>query len=291
MKNAAHLVAIAIAIALSGCAAGGGGNFANPITNLRNMSMSTVASFAQNVKSFLISGTPEQAVDAAKQVVANSLKDPNGAQFRNVRLARYLDGNVVCGEVNGKNSYGGYVGFSPFVASTSSSVLYDNDSKYSDLQSASNAGLNAACTGPSRVSLGQPLPTTSLGKTLAANEPGKFEWPAGGNVIAGYDESKNRGLNIDGNAGDPVYAAADGRVVYSGYGLRGYGKLIILKHDDTYLTAYAHNQNLLVAENQSVSKGQRIAEMGSTEADQVKLHFEIRRNGKSVDPIPFLPLR
>ena len=89
MRNVAHLVAIAIAIALSGCAAGGGGgNFANPISNLRNMSMSTVASFAQNVRSFLISGTPEQAVDAAKQVVANSLKDPNGAQFRNVRLAR-----------------------------------------------------------------------------------------------------------------------------------------------------------------------------------------------------------
>lgn len=115
-----------------------------------------------------------------------------------------------------------------------------------------------------------------------------FQWPVRGNLIAGFDESKNKGLDIAGKAGDPVSAAADGRVVYSGAGLRGYGNLIILKHNNTYLTAYAHNQTLLVKEDQIIKRGQKIAEMGSSDADQVKLHFEIRRQGKPVDPAKYL---
>jgi lipoprotein NlpD len=86
-------------------------------------------------------------------------------------------------------------------------------------------------------------------------------------------------------------AAADGRVVYAGSGLRGYGNLIILKHNNIFLTAYAHNQTLLVKEDQNVKRGQKIAEMGNTDTDQVKLHFEIRRQGKPVDPAKFLPAR
>ena len=116
-----------------------------------------------------------------------------------------------------------------------------------------------------------------------------FQWPTRGNVIAGFDESKNKGLDIAGKAGDPVLAAADGRVVYAGAGLRGYGNLIILKHNNTYLTAYAHNQTLLVKEDQAIKRGQKIAEMGNSDADQVKLHFEIRRQGKPVDPAKYLP--
>ncbi len=118
-----------------------------------------------------------------------------------------------------------------------------------------------------------------------------FIWPARGALIAGFDEAKNKGLGIAGKAGDPVVAAADGRVVYAGAGLRGYGNLIILKHNNTFLTAYAHNQTLLVKEDQNVKKGQKIAEMGSTDADRVKLHFEIRRSGKPVDPARYLPAR
>ncbi|MCT9809248.1 peptidoglycan DD-metalloendopeptidase family protein [Acidovorax sp. Be4] len=118
-----------------------------------------------------------------------------------------------------------------------------------------------------------------------------FIWPASGSLIAGFDESRNKGYDIGGKAGDPVLAAADGRVVYAGAGLRGYGNLIILKHNNTYLTAYAHNQSLLVKEDQSVRKGQKIAEMGSTDADRVKLHFEVRRQGKPVDPSRYLPSR
>ena len=108
-------------------------------------------------------------------------------------------------------------------------------------------------------------------------------------MLTGFDEVKNKGFDISGKAGDPIVAAADGRVVYAGAGLRGYGNLIILKHNNTFLTAYAHNQTLLVKEDQSVKKGQKIAEMGSSDADRVKLHFEIRRQGKPVDPAKYLP--
>jgi lipoprotein NlpD len=110
-------------------------------------------------------------------------------------------------------------------------------------------------------------------------------------VLAGFDEARNKGVDIAGQLGDPVLAAADGRVVYAGAGLRGYGNLVILKHNNTYLTAYAHNQSLLVKEDQTVRRGQRIAEMGNTDADRVKLHFEIRRQGKPVDPLRYLPNR
>jgi lipoprotein NlpD len=116
-------------------------------------------------------------------------------------------------------------------------------------------------------------------------------WPANGQVVAGFDEAKNKGIDIAGKAGDPVLAAADGQVVYAGAGLRGYGNLIIVKHDNTYLTAYAHNQKLLVKEDQKVRRGDKIAEMGSTDADRVKLHFEVRRQGKPVDPARFLASR
>ena len=118
-----------------------------------------------------------------------------------------------------------------------------------------------------------------------------WAWPANGSVIAPFDDGKAKGLGIGGKAGDPVLAAADGRVVYAGSGLRGYGNLIILKHNNTYLSAYAHNQSLLVKEEQTVRRGQKIAEMGSTDADAVRLHFEIRKQGKPVDPAKLLPLR
>ena len=110
-------------------------------------------------------------------------------------------------------------------------------------------------------------------------------------MLERFDETRNKGVDIAGKAGDPVLEAADGRVVYAGAGLRGYGNLVILKHNNTYLTAYAHNQALLVREDQAVKQGQKIAEMGSSDADRVKLHFEVRRQGKPVDPLKFLPSR
>jgi len=137
-----------------------------------------------------------------------------------------------------------------------------------------------------------PAPAATPPAASGGDDELAWSWPvAGGSVLAGFDEAKNKGLDIGGKAGDAVMASADGRVVYAGAGLRGYGNLIILKHNNTYLTAYAHNQALLVKEDQSVKKGQKIAEMGSSDADRVKLHFEIRRQGKPVDPAKYLPAR
>ncbi|MCE1192073.1 MAG: peptidoglycan DD-metalloendopeptidase family protein [Acidovorax sp.] len=136
-----------------------------------------------------------------------------------------------------------------------------------------------------------PAPATPATAPAAGEDEMAFIWPASGSLLAGFDEARNKGYDISGKAGDPVLAAADGRVVYAGAGLRGYGNLVILKHNNTFLTAYAHNQTLLVKEDQSVRKGQKIAEMGNTDADRVKLHFEIRRQGKPVDPSRYLPSR
>ena len=116
-------------------------------------------------------------------------------------------------------------------------------------------------------------------------------WPAAGKIIGTFSEGASKGVDIAGKMGDPVIAAGDGKVVYSGTGLRGYGKLVIIKHNATYLSAYAHNRTILVKEGESVSKGQKIAEMGNSDADQVKLHFEVRRQGKPVDPLKYLPPR
>lgn len=134
-------------------------------------------------------------------------------------------------------------------------------------------------------------PTPAAPAAVPASDAVNFIWPAQGSVVVNFDEAKNKGVAIGGKVGDPVLAAADGRVVYAGAGLRGYGNLIILKHNNTYLTAYAHNQALLVREDQAVKQGQKIAEMGSSDADRVKLHFEVRRQGKPVDPIAYLPKR
>jgi lipoprotein NlpD len=113
-------------------------------------------------------------------------------------------------------------------------------------------------------------------------------WPTKGKLLDGFSEA-TKGIDIAGKPGQAVTAAAAGKVVYSGAGLRGYGKLIIIKHNNTYLSAYAHNDKILVKEGQTVTKGQKIAEMGSTDTDLVKLHFEIRKNGKPVDPLKHLP--
>ncbi|SFC54845.1 lipoprotein NlpD [Polaromonas sp. OV174] len=150
------------------------------------------------------------------------------------------------------------------------------------------ASAPASAAAPVVAAAPTPAPTPAA---INGDEDVGWIWPAQGQLIAGFDDAKNKGLDIAGKAGDAVLASADGRVVYSGAGLRGYGNLIILKHNNTFLTAYAHNQTLLVKEDQAVKKGQKIAEMGNSDADRVKLHFEIRRQGKPVDPAKYLPAK
>lgn len=115
-----------------------------------------------------------------------------------------------------------------------------------------------------------------------------WSWPTKGKVISGFNDGGNKGIDIAGTKGQPILAAAPGKVIYSGSDLRGYGKLVIVKHNNTYLSVYANNSNILVKEGQQVSAGQKIAEMGDSDSNTVKLHFEIRQQGKSVDPAKFL---
>ncbi len=135
------------------------------------------------------------------------------------------------------------------------------------------------------------VPVTPLAPAVPSKaDDENIDWsaPAKGKLLAAYSEA-SKGMDIAGSLGAPVLAAASGKVVYSGTGLRGYGKLVIIKHNNTYLSAYAHNNSILVKEGQEVKKGQKIAEMGSSDSDQVKLHFEIRKQGKPVDPAKYLP--
>lgn len=146
-------------------------------------------------------------------------------------------------------------------------------------------------TRPSVPAVTPPAANTPV-KSVARSASG-WAWPAGGAVIGLFSSngSLNKGIDIAGELGQPVLAASDGTVVYAGSGLRGYGELVIIKHSDTYVSAYGHNRRLLVQEGQQVKAGQTIAEMGSTGTDRVKLHFEIRRQGKPVDPLQYLPKR
>lgn len=131
----------------------------------------------------------------------------------------------------------------------------------------------------------------SLPPAVAEDERLSWMWPSEGKVIASFDEGKNKGVDIAGRAGQQVVAAGAGKVMYAGSGIRGYGNLVIVKHNNSLLSAYAHNRSIVVKEGQSVTKGQMIAEMGDSDADAVKLHFEIRQQGKPVDPSKFLPNR
>ena len=134
-------------------------------------------------------------------------------------------------------------------------------------------------------------PTVATEVPAAAASSGEWQWPAAGRLLSGYNEASNKGVDIGGNVGDPVLAAAAGKVVYAGSGLRGYGKLVVIKHNQEYNSVYAHNDKLLVKEDDQVVQGQKIAELGSSESDRSKLHFEIRKQGKAVDPMKYLPAR
>ena len=137
------------------------------------------------------------------------------------------------------------------------------------------------------------VPGIVPGATVTATDDEKLSWmwPSDGRIVATFDEGKNKGIDIAGRAGQHVMAAGAGKVMYAGSGIRGYGNLVIVKHSNSLLSAYAHNRSIVVKEGQNVNKGQVIAEMGDSDADSVKLHFEIRQQGKPVDPSKFLPIR
>ena len=164
------------------------------------------------------------------------------------------------------------------------------DARPASAPSASGAAVSASATPPT-AAVPPPAPAPVAALPREGDDDVNWGWPVANAVSTPFDEAHSKGLVFRGKAGDPVLAAADGRVVYAGSGLRGYGNLVILKHNATYLTAYAHNQVLLVKDDQAVKKGQKIAEMGASDADSVQLHFEIRRQGKPIDPARLLPPR
>ncbi len=185
--------------------------------------------------------------------------------------------------------FDGRSGSTPTQAVTSSTTSSSSSGKFTvTRRPASAAGTTTSTAAPSTASKPAPAPLPPAGPA-----PTGWGWPSNGILIGKFSSngSLNKGIDIAGDLGQPVLAASDGTVVYAGSGLRGYGELVIIKHSDTYVSAYGHNRRLLVREGQQVKAGQSIAEMGSTGTDRVKLHFEIRRQGKPVDPLQFLPRR
>jgi lipoprotein NlpD len=132
-----------------------------------------------------------------------------------------------------------------------------------------------------------PAPTPAPAAPSASG--GDFIWPAKGKILSNFAEPRSKGIDIDGRPGDPILAAAAGRVTYTGSGIPGLGKLVVIKHDNGFITVYAHNRDIMVKEQQNVSRGQKIAELGSSDADRPKLHFQIRKGSAAVDPLRYLP--
>jgi len=156
---------------------------------------------------------------------------------------------------------------------------------WSDLARPDVSAAASTATGTAPAAVPPPSPAVADASGIV------WAWPAPGRPAEEFHEVRNKGIDLVGRAGDPVLAAADGQVVYAGSGIRGYGNLVIIKHNDEYLSAYAHNRSIVVKEDQMIKRGQKIAEMGNSDADRVKLHFEIRRQGRPVDPLRFLPER
>ena len=162
-------------------------------------------------------------------------------------------------------------------------------------RSLDSAPPSAAASGEKTEPKALRLPYSKENAAIAREEPKAesegvdFIWPVKGKVIAGFAEPRSKGIDIEGKIGDPVVAAAAGRVTYIGTGIPGLGKLVVIKHDNGFITVYAHNKNILVKEQQTVARGQKIAELGNTDADRPKLHFQIRKGSAAVDPMRYLP--
>ena len=150
---------------------------------------------------------------------------------------------------------------------------------------------STSTTQKSRTAVTQSSPSTGTASEVRLGPVTRWRWPSSGKVVRNYQSNFHKGVDIAGNRGDPVQAVADGQVVYAGTGVKGYGALLIVKHNDEFLSAYGHNDAILVAEGEGVRAGQQIAQKGSSGTDTVKLHFEIRRQGKPVDPLKLLPSR
>ncbi|WP_078751006.1 peptidoglycan DD-metalloendopeptidase family protein [Enterovibrio nigricans] len=188
----------------------------------------------------------------------------------------------------------------PAVSTGSSAKSVKDNQKYASQNKSGSSSQTEKKVEPKKskeysqaVTKSKPSADKSVNKAAASNKAITWQWPSSGRVVSGFSSSEmgNKGVDIAGKRGQSITASADGKVVYAGNALRGYGNLIIIKHNDDYLSAYAHNDRIFVSERQSVKKGQKIASMGSSGTNTVRLHFEIRYKGKSVNPLRYLPKR
>lgn len=236
-------------------------------------------------------------------VAWNSLKNPNDIKVDQVLRVAPLDGGATAGVQTASVSTGSAVEIRnlPTANSATNKATPKGDKRpYSDanlLELQKNDAVTAVGS-PVAVKPESPTSPTSVKPVEPVNPQVLNEqdmvdwiWPTDGKVIGSFDDAKNKGFDISGKLGQDIFAASAGKVMYEGSGIRGYGNLVIIKHTNALLSAYAHNKVNLVKEGQTINKGQKIAEMGNSDSDIVKLHFEIRQQGKPVDPAKFLPGR
>ncbi|MBX3682583.1 MAG: peptidoglycan DD-metalloendopeptidase family protein [Thauera sp.] len=272
-KNTSHLIALVAAALLAGCASQG----TAPVRDGSGVSPAPAAAVApasgyHTVRpgDTLLGIARQYGVTLPDLVAWNRITDPDQIHVgQSLRVSPSASTGSIAGA-------GGAIA-TPIPSTGSATVPTVREP----------VGGRAPVTEPAAVESPPPAAAEAPPSTMS----GQWRWPASGSVIAGFNEASNKGLDIGGAVGEPVYAAAAGKVVYAGSGLRGYGKLIVIKHNQEYNSVYAHNDKLLVKEDDQVAQGQKIAELGSSEADRPKLHFEIRKQGKAVDPTGYLPAR
>lgn len=236
-------------------------------------------------------------------VAWNSLKNPNDIKVDQVLRVAPLDGSVNAGVQTASVSTGSALevrNLSMGSSSINKSSPKGDKRPYSEanlleLQKGENLNVAANAVGtaavkPESQTIVKPVESTSS-QPVSEQDVVDWIWPTEGKVIGNFDDGKNKGFDISGKLGQDIFAAGAGKVMYEGSGIRGYGNLVIIKHTNALLSAYAHNKVNLVKEGQMIIKGQKIAEMGNSDSDIVKLHFEIRQQGKPVDPSKFLPGR
>jgi len=278
-KPAAALIATAIVVVAAGCASRPTGA---PVSE-RNPTRPAAPASSPTAQSTPVPGaTPQGFYQVKKGDTLYSIALEHGADYREVAQWNYLDDptRIRVGQllrVTAPNDR-------PTVKPAAGSGRVEAKPLESrPLQPASAPG--AEPTKLARVEPQKPAASEPSHTEAAAD----FIWPVKGKVIAGFSEPRSKGIDIDGKLGEPVVAAAPGRVTYIGSGIPGLGKLVVIKHENGFITVYAHNREILVKEQQTVARGQRIAELGSTDSDRPKLHFQIRKGASPVDPLRYLP--
>ncbi len=306
--SAAHLILALLLPIIGGCASHapapvedrGGAPAAEVVTGVRLAAESHVAYYTVKKGDTLYSIALDHGQDYKDVAAWNNLDNPNRIRIGQLLRVTPSDNGAPVA-VAKPVIFGAPVEAKPAPASAAAPPSTNTETlkrepkggklAYSD-EALAKANQGSVAEKPAEAKPGiRPAEAPPAEKPVVAGDDVEWIWPANGKLIAAFAEGGSKGVDIAGKAGDSVLAAAGGVVSYAGAGLRGYGNLVVLRHNATYLSVYAHNNKILVKEKQTVTRGQKIAEMGSTDAESPRLHFEIRRQGKPADPQKFLPGR